>query len=124
MKIADPSLVTDPLITPSGEIIAEMIGRAAGDNANHSLARIVIPTGKSSNLHYHKVTEETYFILKGEAEMQVNGKNISLIPGQACYLAPGDVHQIHNEGEADLVFLAFCAPAWIPDDSFEVNIGD
>jgi len=120
MKIADPSLVMDPLVTPTGEIIAEMIGKAVGDDANHSLARIVIPTGKSSNLHYHKVTEETYFILKGEAEMQVNGKMIKLIPGQACYLAPGDVHQIHNDGEADLVFLAFCAPAWVPEDSFEV----
>lgn len=121
MKIADPSLIMDPLITPSGEIIAEMIGQAAGDNANHSLARIVIPTGKSSNLHYHKITQETYFILKGEAKMQVNGEDISLIPGQACYLEPGDVHQIRNEGEADLVFLAFCAPAWIPEDSFDVE---
>ena len=121
MKIADPSLVMDPLVTPTGEIIAEMIGKAVGDDANHSLARIVIPTGKSSNLHYHKVTEETYFILKGEAGMQVNGKMIKLIPGQACYLAPGDVHQIQNEGEADLVFLAFCAPAWVPEDSFEVE---
>ena len=121
MKIADPSLVMDPLVTPTGEIIAEMIGKAVGDDANHSLARIVIPTGKSSNLHYHKITEETYFILKGEAGMQVNGKKVQLIPGQACYLAPGDVHQIHNEGEADLVFLAFCAPAWMPEDSFEVE---
>jgi len=120
MKIADPSLVMDPLVTPTGEIIAELIGKAVGDDANHSLARIVIPTGKSSNLHYHKVTEETYFILKGEAGMQVNGKEIQLIPGQACYLAPGDVHQIHNAGESDLVFLAFCAPAWEPEDSFEV----
>lgn len=121
MKIADPSLALDPFVTPSGEIIAEMIGKAVGDDANHSLARIVIPNGKSSNLHYHKVTEETYFILKGEAEMQVNGKKFKLIPGQACYLEPGDIHQVHNEGEADLVFLAFCAPAWVPDDSFEVE---
>lgn len=121
MKVADPSLVVDPLVTPSGEIIAEMIGKTLGDEVNHSLARIVIPIGKSSNQHYHKVTEETYFILKGEAEMLVNGKDFKLIPGQACYLAPGDVHRIWNEGEADLVFLAFCAPAWVPDNSFEVE---
>ena len=124
MKVADPSLVIDPLVTPSGEIIAEMIGKAVGDETNHSLARIVIPPGKSSNMHYHKVTEETYFILKGEADMLVNGKEFKLIPGQACYLASGDVHHIRNEGEADLVFLAFCAPAWVPDDSFEVERND
>lgn len=121
MKVADPSLVTDPLVTPNGEIIAEMIGKEVGDEANHSLARIVISTGKSSNLHYHKVTEETYFVLKGKAEMLVNGKEFQLIPGQACYLELGDVHQVWNEGEADLVFLAFCAPAWVPEDSFEVE---
>jgi len=121
MKIADPSLVMDPMVTPSGEIIAEMIGNAVGDDVNHSLARIVIPKGKSSNLHYHKVTEETYFILKGEAEMKVNGKEFKLIPGQACYLAPGEIHQVYNKSDADLVFLAFCSPAWVPEDSFEVE---
>jgi mannose-6-phosphate isomerase-like protein (cupin superfamily) len=121
MKIADPSLVVNPLVTPSGEIIAEVLGTAVGDNSNHSLARIVLPPGKSSSLHYHKISQETYFILKGEGQMQVNDKHFTLLPGQACWIESGENHQIHNEGETDLVFMAICVPAWVPDDSYQVE---
>ena len=121
MKIADPSLIQDPLITPQGEIIAEMIGTAAGDDANHSVARIIIPPGKSSSLHYHKSTQETYFILKGECMMKVDDREFGLLPGQACWIEAGEVHQIRNIGETELVFIALCAPSWSPEDSFEVE---
>jgi len=121
MKIADPSLIAQPLVTPSGEIIAEMIGNAVGDKSNHSLARIIIPPGKSSTVHHHKVSQETYFVLKGEGKMEVNGKGFSLLPGQACWLEAGEIHQIRNEGETELVFLAFCAPSWAPEDSYDVE---
>jgi mannose-6-phosphate isomerase-like protein (cupin superfamily) len=121
MKITDPSLVTDPLVTPSGEIIAEMVGKAVGDDSNHSLARIIIPPGNSSTLHYHKTSQETYFVLKGEGKMQVNDKHFSLLPGQACWIETGEIHRIQNEGDMELVFLAICAPAWVPEDSFDVT---
>lgn len=112
-----------PMETPTGEVIFEMIGEAVTSElgADHSLARIRIPSGKSSNLHFHKISKETYFIIKGEARMQVNGEKIRLVPGQACYLAPGDVHKIQNQGKEDLEFLAYCVPAWVPEDSFEVE---
>ena len=121
MKIADPSLITDLLVTPSGEIIAEVIGKAVGDDTNHSLARIIIPPGKSSTLHHHKITQETYFVLKGEGKMQVNDKHFTLLPGQACWIEVGENHKIQNDGETELVFLAICAPAWVPEDSYEVE---
>ena len=121
MKIADPSVVIDPLVTPSGEIIAEVIGTAVGDDSNHSLARIIIPQGKSSSLHYHKISQETYFVLKGEGKMQVNDKHFSLLPGQACWIETGEIHRIINEGDTELVFMAFCAPAWVPEDSYDVT---
>jgi mannose-6-phosphate isomerase-like protein (cupin superfamily) len=111
-----------PLQTATGEIIFEMIGKAvtASLESGHSLARIVIPPGKSSSTHYHKISQETYFILAGEGRMQVDDKHFSLLPGQACWIESGEVHRIHNEGEVELVFLAICVPAWVPGDSYEV----
>ena len=122
MKITDWKENKQPLETVSGEIVYELVGKAADDgiNPNHSLARIVIPPGKSSSLHFHKVTEETYFILQGEGHMEINQQNFTLLPGQACLIEVEEIHRIKNDGEGDLVFLAFCAPAWVPEDSFEV----
>ena len=112
----------EPLVTDTGETITELIGKAVSPllKPRHSLAKIVLPSGKSSTTHYHKITEETYFILAGEAWMSVNGEDFNLVPGDVCYLAPGDKHRINNMKNEDLVFLAICAPAWIPEDSFEI----
>lgn len=122
MKITDWKEIQQPLETESGEIIYELIGNAVNDGTdpNHSLARIIIPPGKSSTTHFHKISEETYYFLEGEGQMKVNQKDFSLQAGQSCYLAPGDIHYIKNTGDVDLEFLAVCTPAWIPEDSFEV----
>jgi mannose-6-phosphate isomerase-like protein (cupin superfamily) len=122
MKITDWKENDQPLVTESGEIIYELIGSVQNDGTkpNHSLARIIIPPGKSSTSHYHKVSEETYYFLEGEGQMRVNEKDFTLIPGQTCYLSAGDIHQIENRGDMDLEFLAVCTPAWVPEDSFDV----
>ena len=122
MKIIDWKDNRNPLETETGEIIYELIGTAQndGNKPNHSLARMIIPPGKSSSTHYHKISEETYYILQGEGQMRVNEKDLTVLPGQSCYLEVGDIHQIENRGDVDLEFLAVCTPAWVPEDSYEI----
>ncbi len=119
MRITSKAEVT-PQANPSGETVFELIGRPAvhGGATGHSLAHIVIAPGKASTLHYHKASEETYYLLRGTGEIVVNGQAHTLRPGQACLIEIGETHQIFNPGESDLEFLAVCAPAWTPDDSF------
>ena len=122
MKVRKKSDIPSPLITPEGEVIYELIGKGdeGGGISSHSIAQIQIPPGKSSALHYHRQIEESYYILKGEGWMEINQKEFVLKPGQTCFIQPGEVHRIMNRGDEDLEFLAFCVPAWEPEDSFEV----
>jgi len=122
MRIKHYDQILEPLETPSGEVIYELVGKGEGvePTPNHSLARIVIPRGKSSSAHFHKLSQETYYILEGEGRMTVDGETHTLHPGQACLIEPEEVHQVANHGVYDLVFLAVCVPAWDPDDSYEV----
>lgn len=112
--------VHNPLHSPHGEIVYEMVGRAQdhGGTAQHSLAHIVIPPGKASLAHHHLICEETYYILQGYARMVVDGRMHVISPGQVCLVMPGQVHQIFNAGSEALEFLAVCAPAWYPQDSY------
>ncbi len=123
MRVVNKDQIKDELVTPQGEIILELIGKAelSGGTSKHSLAQVIIPPGKSSALHYHKISEETYYLLQGEGWMRIDQQEFSLQPGQACLIEPGEVHQIFNPGKTDLKFLAICAPAWVPEDSFEVS---
>jgi mannose-6-phosphate isomerase-like protein (cupin superfamily) len=122
MKTIDWKNIQEPLVTPTGEIIYELVGKATQDNysQNQSLAKIVIPPGKSSATHFHQVSEETYFILEGTGHMQINDLSFPIQKGHACHIKPGDIHKIENKGNLDLVFLAICTPAWVSEDSFEV----
>lgn len=96
-----------------GEVIYELIGRAVGEpTERHSLAYVVIPPGKSSLLHFHPEAEESYYIIHGQARMQVGEEEIELVAGQTVLIPARKVHQIINAGELDLEFLAFCVPAW------------
>ena len=120
MRVIRKEEISNSIKNPSGEEIYELIGRspAIGGTIHHSLVHVVIPPGKSSHAHYHKVSEETYYILKGEGLMIVDAKEFRLQLGQACLIKPFEIHQIFNDREIDLEFLTVSAPAWTPDDSF------
>lgn len=120
MRVVRKEDISNPLINPGGEEIYEMIGRLPeiGGTIHHSFVHVVIPPGKSSNAHYHKVSEETYYILKGIGSMVVDAKEFRLQPGQAFLIKPCETHQIFNDGQDNLEFLTVSAPAWTDDDSF------
>jgi mannose-6-phosphate isomerase-like protein (cupin superfamily) len=123
MQLISRKEIKNPLTTPQGEMIFELLGAGelSGGGSRYSLAEIIIPPGKSSALHYHKDSEEVYYILRGEGRMRINQREFSLQPGQACLIKSGEKHQIWNRGESDLEFIAICVPAWTPEDSFELE---
>jgi mannose-6-phosphate isomerase-like protein (cupin superfamily) len=122
MHTSNREQIKEPFRAPLGEVIYELVGNAAaqGGTAKHSLAQVVVPAGKLSPRHVHRVSEESYFLLKGRARMIIDGREFSLSPGEACLIMPGEVHQVFNDEDETLEFLVVCAPPWTPDDFFEV----
>lgn len=121
MRIVKKDDINSPFLAPLGEIIYEMIGRPVelGGTTNHSFVHVIIPPGKSSAAHFHKISEETYYIMSGLAKMIVDNTEFNLVSGQACLLMPGEIHRIFNASENEnLEFLTISAPAWTPTDSY------
>lgn len=106
-----------PTRTEHGETIYETLGHSAGGATTHSLAQIVLAPGCASLKHFHPVAEETYHILSGKGEVEIDGVRSPIRPGDSLYIAPGAAHQITNTGADELIFLAVCVPAWTPDNS-------
>jgi mannose-6-phosphate isomerase-like protein (cupin superfamily) len=123
MRVVSQQDITTPVQNPKGELIYEMFGRqpSLGGTTLHSFVYVIIPPGKASSMHYHKMSEETYYVLKGTATMIVNDNTFALSPGEACLIMPMERHKVSNIGDVDLEFLAVCAPAWTPDDSFFIE---
>ena len=111
-----------PVSTPHGEIIRELGGHSAGGLSQHSMAHITLLPLKSALKHYHPVVEESYYILSGTAQMELDGAEQVLEPGQMVAIAPGKVHTIHNLSSSEaLTFLVVCTPPWTPDCSVFVE---
>lgn len=113
MFITNPD-TTQPVESPSGEIVRELGGASAGGLGEHSVAHISLPPGKSAARHYHPEHEESYFILGGTGQMEIDGVVQRLKAGDMVAIQRNQVHKIWNEGADDLVFLAMCAPPWTP----------
>ena len=119
MRLTRKEDITAPFESGTGERVYEILGapEAIGGASHHSFSHVVIPAGCTSRPHYHPVAEETYYILAGEGRMLVDGRELILRPGDALLILPPEVHQISNDTDRDLEFIAVCAPAWTPDNS-------
>lgn len=50
--------------------------------------------GQNTPRHFHKLTEEMFFMLRGGAEIFADGVSFDLIPGDAVTVPPGIVHSL------------------------------
>ena len=66
--------------------------------------------------HSHRVQEQIYHILEGEALMELDGKRQVVRRHDVVFVPPGVTHAIYNTGLTDLTFIVVTAP---PDDTPE-----
>jgi mannose-6-phosphate isomerase-like protein (cupin superfamily) len=81
-----------------------------------SLAEARLDPGQATERHYHARTEEIYFLLEGEGEMDVDGNRRRVGPGDAVLIPAGAWHQIR--AASPLRFLCTCAPPYSHEDTF------
>ena len=68
-----------------------------GNDTRHtSMFHWTIPPGFATGLHVHRVQEETFYVLEGECEWQVDHDHVHATPGTYLFLPPGVPHNIAN----------------------------
>ena len=107
--------------TPHGSEIRPLVDRTTSAIKKCSLAEEVLPAGAAVGRHFHRETEEIYYILAGSARMHLGEEQQTVGPGDAIAISPGQVHQIHNTGREMLVFLCCCAPGYEHRDTMLVE---
>jgi mannose-6-phosphate isomerase-like protein (cupin superfamily) len=101
----------EPFTTKDGSTIREL-----HHTDEQSLAEATLEPGQATERHYHAHTEEIYFLLEGEGEMDVDGERRRVGPGEAVLIPAGAWHQIR--AETPLRFLCCCAPPYSHEDTF------
>lgn len=67
----------------------------------------VLHEGKSTTGHFHNDTEEIYFFIKGEGEIQLDDKKDDVTGGDIVLIPRGVFHRVLNKAKGDLTFLCF-----------------
>jgi len=83
-----------------------------------SLAEETLEVEQATERHYHRASEEIYFVLKGQGKMEVDGETTHVRPGDAVLIPAGAWHQLENNGTSELRILCCCAPPYSHDDTF------
>ena len=111
----------DAFKTKDGSEIRELLAHRNSCIQKQSLAEARLEPGGTTAAHFHRTTEEIYYILEGEGEMRIGNDSRSVGPGDAIAIPPGMAHTIQNTGAVTLRFLCCCAPGYEHDDTVLVE---
>ena len=107
-----------PFTTKDGSEIRELLAHRNSCIRNQSLAEARLGIGCSTQEHYHKKTEEIYFITHGTGTMQIEDDSRDVKAGDAIAIPPGSRHKLWNTGNEPLRLLCCCTPGYEHSDTF------
>ena len=81
---------------------------------------ILLRAGEDLKAHYHNVMEENFFILEGEADVEVEGVKHHLKQGSLIHIEPKEVHYTANNSDMPVKMIAVLAP-YMDTDKVEVD---
>ncbi|GAB3946354.1 cupin domain-containing protein [Spirosoma harenae] len=69
-----------------------------------------MPPGTSEVKHYHQKARQFFYILAGEATMEIGNETIRLKANQGVEIPPFVAHQMRNDSTNDLLFTVTSVP--------------
>ena len=112
MKLTSVNTI-ESFVTKDGSEIRELHHTDA-----QSLAEATLEPDQATERHYHRLTEEIYFVVKGSGRLEVDGETQSVRPGDAVLIPPGAWHTLENNGTSELLILCMCSPPYSHDDTY------
>ena len=105
-----------PFTTADGSTIRSILDATNAPVQNQSLAEAGLAEGGETQRHYHKLSEEIYFILEGQGVMEIDGETREIGPDDAILIPPGAWHQL--KAQTGMRFLCCCAPVYAHTDTY------
>ena len=100
-------------MTKDGSTIRELHHTQA-----QSLAEATLEPDQATQRHFHRRSEEIYFVTKGSGSLEVDGETRRVRPGEAILIPPGAWHTLENDGTSELTILCVCSPPYSHEDTF------
>lgn len=115
VNVRDASVIR----TRHGSEIRPLMDRTTSAITQCSLAEELLPPGHAVVPHFHRETEEVYYVLEGHGLMTVGDETRTVGPGDAILIPRDMVHSLANTGSSLMKIVLICGPAFSrADESF------
>lgn len=72
-------------------------------NREYCGKKLVLKQGHRCSLHYHKVKDEVFYVIKGTVFLELAGEEMVLSPGDHRHVAPGTLHRFTGLSDAEII---------------------
>lgn len=79
-------------------------------NSNLSIIQERMPPQTSEVRHFHEKSSQFFYVLSGEATIEIDGKQEVLKSGQGVEISCGVAHQMFNKSDDFLEFIVVSCP--------------
>lgn len=69
-----------------------------------------VPPGARETTHRHHRARQFFYILEGDAVLELQGTAVDLRAGQGLEVEPGTLHRFRNDSDSDVHFLVISMP--------------
>ena len=80
------------------------------EGADLSVIQERVPPGDRERRHRHARARQFFYILAGEATLEIDGREVVVATGQGIEVPPGTPHQFFNRSSADVEMLVISSP--------------
>jgi len=92
--------------------------RAFVEESGRACSVHMVEVTSAAKAHHHTRLTETYYVLEGEGDIELDGERTPVRPGHAVLIRPGVVHRLLPSGGASMRILNFVTPAFDAADEF------
>jgi mannose-6-phosphate isomerase-like protein (cupin superfamily) len=72
-------------------------------NGSYCGKKLVLRRGWRCSLHYHKVKDEVFYLIKGRVLLEIDGTEHVMVPGDHHRIAPGTRHRFSGIEDSEII---------------------
>ena len=111
----------EPFIARDGALIFELFRYNRIIPKNISIASGYLEPRQKALPHYHKVSEEIYYVVSGSGRVRIGNSIERIKAGEAIYIPVGTAHALENTSSTKTMkVLAISSPSYQDNDMFFV----
>lgn len=99
-----------------GALIYELFSEEERRKTDVGLAVGVLPPQKKAKLHFHKISDEVYYIFSGKGKINLDDSAAKVEKGSMAYIPANTIHGLENLSAKNLEVLCLSSPAYSDKD--------